>query len=187
MSLRGRVRQAAQKQGGTFSYSDLGDALGLQTRDELYKMKMAVSDLVRNGEMVRVRPGQFNWQGKKPGPTNQKQVMWRVLRARKLVTVLDLMELAGASQDYALEFLRRLQKQEAVQRVEHPGYSTKYRLVNDPGPELPRDVDKAEYLKRRHEQQKAALASLDAVYNGALDVMQKAAEARLAVSRLEES
>jgi hypothetical protein len=188
-SLNDRVRQEAAKYGATFSYGDLGDALGLQTQADLEHVKRAVRYLVESGEIVRVRPGWFNWQGKTPGPPNQKEVMWRVLRARKLVTVTDLQELAGASMEYAQEFMGRLEKKGVVQRLSAPAganHPDKFRLVDDPGPELPKDEDKAEYLRRRREQKKAALAKLDEVYAGALDVMQKAAAARLAVSELEE-
>jgi hypothetical protein len=190
LSLNDRVRQEAQNCGGTFSYGDLGDKLGLQSRADLDHVKRAVRNLVESGEIVRVRPGWFNWQGKNPGPPNQKEVMWRVLRARRVVTVTDLQELAGASREYAQEFMGRLEKQGVVQRLSAPGganHPDKFRLVDDPGPELPRDEDKAEYLRRRREQKKAALAKLDEVYAGALDVMQKAAAARMAVSALEES
>lgn len=189
LSLNDRVRQEAQKHGGTFSYGDLGDKLGLQTRAGLGHVKRAVRYLVESGEITRVRPGWFNWQGKAPGPPNRKEVMWRVLRARQVVTLTDLQELAGASREYAQEFMGRLEKQGVVQRTTKNSAANvpdRFRLVSDPGPELPRDDAKAEYLRRRREQKKAALAKLDEVYAGALDVMQKAAAARLAVSELEE-
>jgi predicted transcriptional regulator of viral defense system len=190
-----RVREAAQAlqiergMAGTFGVDDLADKLGIQTfadKDQLRRRQVA--SLVKGGELVRVKPGRYRWRGGLSGPSNQKQVMWRVLRARKLVTAPDLMELAGAGFEYACEFLQRLEKQGAVQQVGKvkAGEYRKYRLVNDPGPELPRDYDKAEYLRRRREQQKAALAKLDEVYAGALDVMQKAAAARLAVSEIGE-
>jgi len=188
-SLKNRVRQAAAKYGASFPYADLGDKLGLQTRADLVSMKKAVQALVKDGEIERVRPGWFNWQGKTAAPPTRKEVMWRVLRARQVVTVTDLQELTGAPREYALEFLGRLVKRGVVQIILSHGAANcpdKFRLVSDPGPELPRDADKAEYLRRRREQKKAALAKLDEVYAGALDVMQKAAAARLVVSELEE-
>lgn len=186
-TLRDRVRAAARGYGGTFSYGDLGDKLGLITRSDLSRVKCAVRDLLKSGEMVRVRPGMFNWQGKNPGLPNLKEIMWRVLRARKVVTVPDLMELAGATEDYAGEFLRRLGKQGVIQEIAGlRGIWVRFRLVDDPGPELPKDEAKADYLRDRRAKHRAALAALDGIYLKAHELMQASAEARVAVSELEE-
>jgi hypothetical protein len=187
LSLNERVRHEAQNRGGTFSYADLGDKLGIQSRAGLESVKRAVRYLIESGEMVRVKPGWFNWQWKKPGQPQIQEVMWRVLRARKAVTVPDLMELAGATKEYAGEFLRRLKKQGVIQELNRlDGIWVRFRLVDDPGPELPKNEAKGDYLRNRRMKHKAALAAIDGMYLKAHELMQATAQARVAVSELEE-
>jgi hypothetical protein len=191
-----QVRQAARdlhvaNGGAPFTMNDLADEMGLSTFADKAKVQgQQVASLVQSGELEQTKPGVYRYTGKKPGQPNQQEIMWRVLRARKVVTVPDLVELAGATEDYAREFLRRLYKQAVIMEVAGPqgrGIWIKYRLVDDPGPELPKNEAKATYLRARREKHQAALAALDGVYLKAHELMQAAAAARVAVSGLEET
>lgn len=155
------------------SRQDLGDRLGIQTRKDMRKVDEAVKALLKSGDLERQEPGLFRFTGQPLKPSKQ-EVMWRYLRARRAVTTEELEEVAEATPDYVREWLRLLVKQKLVRRD-----GDNYRLIQDPGPEPPRNESKAAYLKRRREQQKQALVKLDAAWAAI-------AEARLAVSRLEE-
>jgi len=155
---------------------DLGDRLGIQTRKDMRRVDDAVRALVKSGDLTKNSPqgnGVYRWTGQAAKPSKQ-EVMWRYLRARRAVTAEELQEVAEASANYVQEWLRLLDSQK-VGRWE----GDVFRLVKDPGPEPPRNESKAEYLRRRREQKKQALAKLDAAFVAV-------AEARLAVSQMEE-
>ena len=152
---------------------DLGDRLGIQTRREMRKVDEAVKALVKSGDLESQGNGVYRWTGQPIKPSKQ-EVMWRYLRARRAATAEELQEVAEAAPDYVREWLRLLVKQKLVRRE-----GEIYRLVQDPGPEPPRNEGKAERLRRLREQKKAALAKIDAAW-AAL------AEARMAVSQMEE-
>ena len=59
--------------------------------------------------------------------------MWRLLRARKVVSYDDLQELAGASRSYAREWMATLIKREVVRKLS----KGRYQLINDAAPETP--------------------------------------------------
>ena len=56
-----------------------------------------------------------------------KTVMWRILRARKVVSYDDLQELSGASRVYAQEWMSTLVKREVVEKLS----GGRYRLVDE--------------------------------------------------------
>lgn len=160
---------------------DLGDRLGIQTRQEMQRVDTAIKALVKSGDLESQGGGEYRWTGQPLKPSKQ-EVMWRYLRARRVVSAAELQEVAEAMPAYVREWLRLLVAQKLVQVIRSAGGdagATNYRLVQDPGPEPPRNESKVEYLKRRREQKKLALAKLDAAFAAV-------AEARLAVSQLEE-
>ncbi len=162
------------------SRQDLGDRLGIQTRKDMRRVDTAAKALVKSGDLEHAGRGLYRYIGQPPAPSKQ-EVMWRFLRARRLVTAEDLQDVARATADYVREWLRLLLKQKLVRQE-----GNNYRLIQDPGPEPPRNESKIAYLKSRREQQKKVLAALDEVYLDAISLAQKAAEARLAVSQMEE-
>jgi hypothetical protein len=80
--------------------------------------------------------------------------MRHILRARRVVSLEDLQELAGASRDYSYEFLRLLMDQEVVRRLSDDGYQ----LIQDPVL-LPEDEPKKRKLRERRVRK--ALAALE--------------------------
>lgn len=170
------------------SRQDLGDRLGIQTRKDMRKVDDAVKALLKSGDLERQEPGLFRFTGQplKPG---KQAVMWRYLRARRAVSAEELREVAEASPDYVREWLRLLQKLKLVRRE-----GENYRLVQDSGPEPPRNESRAASQRRWYLKKKEALAKLDGAYaavarecpgkNG--ESLRAIAAARLEVSEMEE-
>ncbi len=170
-----------------FTMTDLADKLDLKD----YKAKARaqggqVRVLIKGGEMVRLSPGRYRYMGKPAKPPTTEERMWFILRKRGTVTAAYLAQMCDTPQHYALQFLNRL-RPEFVRKVEKAGREPEFSLINDPGSEMPKNEAKAEYLREhRAEMKRKVIAHLDAVYGQAVDLMQEAAAARLAVTELEE-
>jgi hypothetical protein len=185
MTYRDRMRQAAQRlgAGGTFSLTDLGAAMGVQTHKEQAVVRKVASELARGGELARVKPGFYNWAVRPQGQPEKQEIMWRALRARKVVDLFYLQEVSGASRDYCDEFLRRLRHQGVIEEIRGADkkigdtFYVQFRLVSDQM-EMPRDETKATALRRWREGKKKLLQHLD---NASLEL----AQARMAAAELE--
>jgi hypothetical protein len=125
------------------------------------------------GALERVETGVYRYAGglKVGQGTAKNEVMWRVLRARRMVSVDDIIELAGVSEKYAREFFTLLISREVAVKVK----PNVIRLVKDTV-EMPRDKKRAD--KDRAIRRQKALAALANV-QAALD------EARTAIAGME--
>lgn len=65
--------------------------------------------------------------------TRLKTIMWRLLRARKVISYDELQELAGVSRSYAQEWMATLIKRQVVRKLS----KGRYQLINDAAPETP--------------------------------------------------
>ena len=153
---------------GQASVQDLTRAMIQAAPDRVAGRKVHVMiqdvmrDLVRSGEAVRAAQGVYRWAARKE-PVQLRQKMWSILRARRVVSVEDLMELAGASRGYALEWARMLERNELVRRLD----DGRVQLLHDPVI-MPENTAKAEQLKALR--RRAALEKLGA----ALEMMTEA-------------
>lgn len=148
--------------GGEVRLADLAERLDLVSDKDKAPMYTALKDFIRRGEIRRVRPGAYVTTGAQDPPIEVRRKMWKVLRARRSVTVEDLMELTGASRSYAQEFLRVMAAREVVVRGEGP--RPLWRLVQDVV-RMPEDDAKAARLRelRRRQKLKELGAALNAV------------------------
>lgn len=164
---------------GEVSTDRLSHALHLQTYKDHKRMLNALSDLGKSGRIERVRQGVYGLP-KTTKPPAKREVMWRVLRMRRAVTVADLQELADVSKEYAKEWLALLIKHNIVKRFATAGNNTPhtYRLINDQT-EVPVDTDKAEKLRKLRKKKQQALKALD-------DLDKASTRARKAINDLEE-
>jgi hypothetical protein len=184
LSLRERARAAGReldKAGAGFEFGDLSGFLEVKTRAEEKSLKRAVQDVLLAGDFKRREDGLLSFVPRQPGAPGKEEVMWRFLRLNRQASVLKLMAVSGAATRTVVDFGQRL-----VNRGLAVKTADGFRLLQDPGSEVPFDEPRSDRARAWREKKQQALASLDAVYTGALDVMQKAAEARLAVSELEE-
>lgn len=184
LSLREQARAAGReldKAGTGFEFGDLSGFLGVKTRAEEKSLKNAVKHLLAAGDYLRREGGGYHFVPRQAGAPGKEEVMWRFLRLNRQAAVAKLMAVSGAARSTTEQFGERLVKIGLAVRT-----ADGFRLAKDSGPEVPFDEPRADRARAWREKKIAALASLDAVYTGALDVMQKAAAARLAVSELEE-
>lgn len=128
-----------------------------QARARIYER---LRRLVRVGSLKRPQKGWYRYRRPLPAAaapgagTTRYEAMWRVLRARRTVSLDDLQEMAGVSREYASTFCTTMLRHEAV-RCLAPG---KYQLINDPVA-MPRD--EASAAKKRDARKAAALAAID--------------------------
>lgn len=142
---------------------ELAVALDLVSDAEKRAMYRVMSDLRKQNEIRRVRPGVYVYLGK-PGDDELRQKLWRVFRRLRTVTVDDLVELTGASEGYAKEFLRMLVKRDVARRIDDPKRKdkSKYQMISDPV-KMPEDEEKARRLRKlRRQKRREALAALTA-------------------------
>lgn len=182
--LRNILRQAGQDGLDLHTIQEKMDAVG--TADNR-KVNSALQDLVKSGSAEKFKANYVldtsAIGGKKYTPTIYRYIdkqtpaikdkMWAILRARRIVSVEDLMELAGAGRQYAHEWLRMLERQDVVETAAHGVY----RLIKDPVIQ-PENVDKAERLRRIRANKKALFEKIDAASSALYAV-------RLAVAEFE--
>ena len=104
-------------------------------------------------------PGVYNYRGKQGGKPEIQEVMWRLLRSRRTVTVEDLQEMAEAEESYVLEWLRMLIRRGIVRES-----GGSYQMIKDTV-EMPRNDEKAERLRRLRAKWKAVKETVDEVFD----------------------
>jgi hypothetical protein len=177
-----QVRMALQEMASKepANVKDVAKKLDLVTNADKQPMYKVFRDFLKSGEIERTETDMFLYKGRKSQMKPElREIMWRLLRAKKAVTTEDLVELSGADPEYARQWLAMLVRQEvvSVRPADKNAGPRTYVMINDPVT-LPTDDKKAEKLRAWREQKKQALNKLDAVINLCL-------EARMAVSELE--
>jgi predicted transcriptional regulator len=188
-TFAGRVRAAARQLGllsdGTrieFSAADLSHAAGVQTIRGTKKLHWAIRDMKEAGELISVRKGVYRLaDGARESKVREKrEVMWRFLRIRGSVTVGELQEAAGVSEEYAGEWLQMLKRRGIVK----PTKGGRLRLMVDSA-EAPHDLEKAEKLRKLRAERKNRLESaIDEAQIRITEAGQLLDEARDALSTL---
>lgn len=178
-SLAAKVLRSVSEIGGEVSTSTIFDHLGLQTRVAEKKALNALSDLFKAGRLVRVKPATYTLPAatcKEVVPIQER--MWRLLRMRRVVSVVDLQELAGASDNYAKEWLRTLTAREVVKRIDQPGNRPSlWQLINDTVT-MPADDTNAAKLRELRAKRTWALHTL----NQAAVAIEEAKQALIAIN-----
>ena len=152
--MAGKIRKALHSLGAggkEITSSDLAIKLDMVFDKEKQALYRALRDFVKSGEITRIRRGVYIYNtGNKP--PQLQEIMWRYLRAKKTVTIDDLVEISGASRDYAAEWIFMLERRKIVEKIRLSG-ARKYRLISDPVI-MPKDDKKAEKLKKLRRQKK---------------------------------
>lgn len=143
--------------------TDVSHNLGIQTAKDHKRMLNALSDLCKAGKVRRVSQGVYTVAERASKQPQVREVMWRFIRMNRRATVEDLMEVAGASVEYAREWLRTLVKRRVVRKISHgPNKPCTWQLVNDTV-EMPQDEEKASKLRElRRKKKQQAMADLAA-------------------------
>ncbi len=146
---------ALSREQDTVSISEIMEYLKPKNSRDKNQIHNALGDLRRaSKELTSVRRGVYRYHPKKKSYTRTK--MWRILRARKKVTVEDLQELAGASRFYAAEWLGTLLKKGIVRKNK----AGLYLLIDDVVIE-PIDTARNEKLKAWRKQKKRLTQMLE--------------------------
>ncbi|MHB1183364.1 MAG: hypothetical protein ACYC4A_01510 [Desulfobulbia bacterium] len=147
---------------GQVELGDISNALMVQTTVAHKRVANALRELRKQGLVIRVRQGVYALAvGAKP---ELREVMWRLLRMRRRVTVDDLVELAGAGVEYARDWLRMLEDRGVVRKISQGAASNPrvWQMINDTV-EMPVDAENAARLRElRKKKKQQALADLAA-------------------------
>jgi hypothetical protein len=162
------VRMAAktiQKENGHVTVDMLQTACAISTRKEQERLYDTIGDFCKRGELHRVKKGVYLYAGKQT-VSQKQQVMWRYLRSSKSfggVKLAELQEVAGASTEYAGEWLEALVARGVAKKIQ--GSPTRWQLLHDPV-EMPQNEAKAERLRAiRAKKRKAVLDGLSRAKN----------------------
>ncbi|MBI5580811.1 MAG: hypothetical protein HY895_16790 [Deltaproteobacteria bacterium] len=142
-TLAGCVRAAIRKflpDGREFSAEGLAmETPGPLAAARIGAVRKTLRDFLRMGEIERVRPGFYRATRSIRGKPELQQVMWDILRFRQKVTIEDLVELSGATANYAKEWLENLTRCGVAR---HAGSRKVWRMISDPVA-MPRNDRKA--------------------------------------------
>lgn len=159
---------------GQATVHDLSHNLGLQTTKDHKRMLNTLSELKKAGKVVRVEQGVYALAKPETKP-ELREVMWRILRMRKRVTVDDLVEMAGASVEYARDWLHMLAVRKVVRKIDQGAASNPrvWQLINDTV-EMPVDTSNAARLRDLRKKNKAQALSLLNAAHDLIDTARKA-------------
>ena len=177
-TFTGRVRDACHylgEYGNDIALKQLYDKVDVRAYKERRQVRLVVADLCKAGELVRWGEGTYRLLQKPSSKPQIQEVMWRVLRARRSVTLADMEELAGAAPAYATEWLQMLARRKIVRHLKNGSWQ----MIKDPGPTMPLNDEKAERLRKLRAKKKEALECMDRAFMAI-------AEARMAMSEMEE-
>ena len=165
--VKDAVSEASLSRGGEVTTSRLSILLGIMTAKDHKRLLNTLSELTTSGRIVRIRQGVY-------GPAesripDKREVMWWLLRHRRTVTVDDLVELAGAAESYAVEWLHMLAKRNIVVNCDRqtPSGSPAWRLLNTDLVEMPVDENKAARLRELRKKKKENLRKMAGLLNTA--------------------
>ena len=153
MTFADEVREAVQGyRGEAFKVHSLADKMDLnQTKKKrLYSILNLM--VTRDNEAKKIKPGVYCYIGREKLP--MEQVAWKILRARKRVTVPDLVELVGMKESYARSWFKMLEERGLVKKVGGGGHYNGaeynvWQLTHDPikMPANTRMIEKHRQLK----------------------------------------
>ena len=106
-SFANQVRKVAMTADRDFTVPTSRSRLISFQESEKSRIRHALHDMRKSGEVVRVKQGFYRYVGKSKKP-EYREIMWRILRARRSVTVDDLVEIAGRHRQYVHQWLRML-------------------------------------------------------------------------------
>lgn len=162
--LAAKTREALQSFGAggrEVASSALAIELDMIADKEKQTLYRVMRDFVKSGEIMRVRRGVYIYNFKNKPPELQ-EIMWRYLRAKKIVTIEDLQVISNASRDYTAEWVQMLVKREIARRI-RVGNNWKYQLINDPVIMPVNEENRKKLRGLRKQKKREALRALAAV------------------------
>ncbi|MCP4113192.1 MAG: hypothetical protein GY749_47960 [Desulfobacteraceae bacterium] len=132
---------------GVVSTSEIADALDLVTNRDKEPLWVAIRLLRKKGVLRQVERGRYEIHDRKWKKVTKKEKMWKLVRSRKIVTAEDLQELAGASYQYAYDWLKAMTRLGVIKR-EKNRYILLKNSVKQPVDEKQRESSRRQWKKR---------------------------------------
>lgn len=112
-----RIREAAKRL-DTFGVRELADEIGVQSYAEVAKVRNALRDFRRRGEIIHIARGCWKYCGKEHGRgKGVRERVYRAMYAKRVFAVRDLVVLTDADESYTRVLVRRLLKAGRVRKV----------------------------------------------------------------------
>lgn len=156
--VRETLAELTADSGKAATTDEISIKLRLMTYSDHKRLINTLSEMSRDGKIERVGKGLYKSM-QQTGKPNIAERMWSVLRMRKRVQVEDLMVMAGASNDYAKEWLRALERQDVVARQGKGNLDNCIWVLIKDTLDMPQNTEKAERLRdlRKNKQAMAQL------------------------------
>ncbi len=163
------------------TYQEIAERLDMIEDKEKQRLYNAMRDFIKRDEVVRISPGVIRYTGKRydPHPATKTRCMYRLIRAnrRNTISVTDLMANCKVEENTAKEYLQMLVRRGVMRMIKMPdNQPSKYRMIDDPGPNLVRNDENAEKMRQIRELKKTAREALHAIQES-LDVAVAVVEA----------
>lgn len=163
-SVLAKALELAAAGNGEATVADISAAMNTHTRVQHKRVMNILSEHARDGRLHRIRQGVYGPLPAAARQPDKREVMWRLLKMRRRVTLDDLIEMAGVSREYAREWLAMLAKHDVVRKAQTAlNAPAVWTLVNDTVA-MPIADDKAAKLRALRLKKKEAIAGkLDAI------------------------
>jgi len=150
------------------TYNDIAVRLDMISDKEKRPLYRTMRDFIKRGEVVRVRDGVLSYKGleRELRPADKTHCMFRLIRANRKYTLMvsDLVANCQVSEIMAKEYLRMMVRRGFMRRIDRPNNQpSHYKMIHDPGPNLVRNEENAEKMRRLRKKQKEVEAALTAV------------------------
>ena len=163
--VRETLAELTADSGKAATTDEISIKLRLMTYSDHKRLINTLSEMSRDGKIERVGKGLYKSM-QQTGKPNIAERMWSVLRMRKRVQVEDLMVMAGASNDYAKEWLRALERQDVVARQGDGNLDNCIWVLIKDTLDMPQNTEKAERLRDLRKNKKAMAQLLKSTADG---------------------
>lgn len=163
--VRETLAELTADSGKAATTDEISIKLRLMTYSDHKRLINTLSEMSRDGKIERVGKGLYKSM-QQTGKPNIAERMWSVLRMRKRVQVEDLMVMAGASNDYAKEWLRALERQDVVARQGEGNLDNCIWVLIKDTLDMPQNAEKAERLRDLRKNKKAVAQLLKSTADG---------------------
>lgn len=159
--VRDALAELTEATGKAATTDEISIRLQLMTHKDHKRLINTLSEMSRDGKIERTGKGSYKSIQSQPGKPNIAERMWSVLRMRKRVQVEDLMVMTGASNDYAKEWLRALERQDVVAKQREGNLDNCTWVLIKDTIDMPQNDAKADRLRDLRKSKKArAVAQL---------------------------
>lgn len=180
------VLAVAARYNGEATVDNIFYAMDFRSYRDRKRLTATLSDLCQAGRIRRISQGVYGPPPAQPTQPEKRDVMWRVLRMRRRVSIDDLVELAEVSKDYARDWLQVLVRRGIACKHQQPGLPGTWQLLVDQV-ERPADEGNANRLQvLRRKKKQAAMGLLDDALKQVETLGAALAEARTAITAMED-